>query len=304
MNNKFLRIILVSLSLIALVLVSACGDLKDKNKEANENAQEKLQVVTSFYPMAEFTKNVGGDKVNVSVLIPDGVEPHAWEPSAQDLKAIKKAKLFVYNGIVEGWAPQAIAAIGSDKVNAVEAAKGLFSQENDPHTWISPKNAIEEVKNIKEALIKADPKNKVIYEENAKKYIVKLQKLDKEFTKLGEDARHKEFVTTHAAFGYLARDYGLKQIPIMGISPLAEPTPKELKALVEIIKEHNITAVYAEPLISHSIAKTIAKATNTEVLTLNPAAGLTPEEKKQANINYITIMEENLRNLSLSLLKR
>lgn len=303
MRNKFSRIILVALSLVVLVVVSACGNSNEDNKTSSEKNQNKIQVVASFYPMAEFTRNIGGDKVNVSVLIPDGVEPHSWEPSAKDLESIKDANLFVYNGVVEGWAPQAIAALGSDKVNSVEAGKGLFSASNDPHTWISPKNAIQEVENIKDALIKVDPTNKEVYEENTKNYIAKLQDLDKRFTKLGKEARHKEFVTTHAAFGYLARDYGLKQIPIMGISPLAEPTPKELKALVEVIKAHNITAVYAEPLISRNIADTIAKATKTEVLTLNPAAGLTPEEKKQ-NLDYVSIMNDNLRNLSLSLLKK
>jgi zinc transport system substrate-binding protein len=303
MRNKFSRIILVALSLVVLVVVSACGNSNEDNKASSEKNQNKIQVVASFYPMVEFTKNIGGDKVNVSVLIPDGVEPHSWEPSAKDLESIKDANLFVYNGVVEGWAPQAIAALGSDKVNSVEAGKGLFSASNDPHTWISPKNAIQEVENIKDALIKVDPTNKEVYEENTKNYIAKLQDLDKRFTKLGKEARHKEFVTTHAAFGYLARDYGLKQIPIMGISPLAEPTPKELKALVEVIKAHNITAVYAEPLISRNIADTIAKATKTEVLTLNPAAGLTPEEKKQ-NLDYVSIMNDNLRNLSLSLLKK
>lgn len=303
MRNKFLKIILVGLSLIALIIVSACGNSEETSKKAKLKNKNKIQVVTSFYPMAEFTRNVGGDKVNVAVLIPDGVEPHAWEPSAQDLKSIKEAELFVYNGKVEGWATQAIAAIGSDKVDVVEAGNGLFNQANDPHTWISPKNAIQEVKNIKDGLIRVDPKNKKIYEDNTKKYVLKLQELDKKFTKLGQNARHEEFVTSHAAFGYLARDYGLKQIPIMGISPLAEPTPKELKALVEIIKAHHITAVYVEPLISPSIAKTVAKATNTKVLTLNPAAGLTPEEKKQ-KVNYISIMEDNLRNLSLSLLNK
>lgn len=303
MRNKFSRIILVALSLVVLVVVSACGNSNEDNKASSEKNQNKIQVVASFYPMAEFTRNIGGDKVNVSVLIPDGVEPHSWEPSAKDLESIKDANLFVYNGVVEGWAPQAIAALGSDKVNSVEAGKGLFSASNDPHTWISPKNAIQEVENIKDALIKVDPTNKEVYEENTKNYIAKLQDLDKRFTKLGKEARHKEFVTTHAAFGYLARDYGLKQIPIMGISPLAEPTPKELKALVEVIKAHNITAVYAEPLISRNIADTIAKATKTEVLTLNPAAGLTPEEKKQ-NLDYVSIMNDNLRNLSLSLLKK
>lgn len=292
--------------LVGVLALVGCGNT---TKAVNTN---KLQVVASFYPMAEFTRQVGGDKVEVRTMVADGVEPHDWEPTAKDLGQLSQAQLFIYNGGVEPWAAKALEAVQTKGVVGVEAGHGLLGElmetaghghEHvgvDPHVWVSPKQAIQEVRVIKEALSKADAANKAFYEKNAQNYIAQLTKLDEQLQALGQKAVNKKFVTTHAAFGHLAKDYGLEQVPIMGVSPDAEPSPADLKSLVEIIKTEKIPYVFFETLVSPKVAETIAEASGAKTLVLDPIEGLS-KENKEKNKNYVLIMEENIKNLKLAL---
>jgi zinc transport system substrate-binding protein len=290
MRKLFLLLLLLSLC------VAGCGGTTTKTKDA------KLQVAASFYPMGEFARQVGGQYVEVTTLIPDGVEPHEWEPTAQDLTRIKKAGLFIYNGGVEPWATKAITAIGQDKVQALEAGHGLMTVHNrpDPHIWLSPRQAQKEVNAIRDALAQADPAHKEAYADNAAAYNAKLQKLDRQLANLAGTAKRKEFVTTHAAFGHLAADYGLKQLSILGISPEAEPSPAELTQLVNLVQEKDIKYVFFETLVSPKVAQTLAAETKARTLVLNPLEGLTKEERA-AGADYVSLMEQNIKNLQLAL---
>lgn len=175
----------VLLIMLLALLTSGCAD---KGTE-----QDKLQVTASFYPMAEFARAVGGDKAQVTTLVPDGAEPHDWEPSPRDLTKIGRSQLFVYNGLVEPWAEQALEAVAERNVLAVQAGSGLYDNgsKQDPHVWISPKKAMTEVQRITEAFCEADAANAAYYQENSRKYLEQLQKLDKQMQEIEASAQKK-----------------------------------------------------------------------------------------------------------------
>lgn len=292
-----------------------------------QNGGHKLQVVATFYPMAEFSRQVGGDLADVAGLIPAGAEPHDWEPSAKDMAKISEADVFVYNGIVESWAGKALASAANDKRVAVQASDGIdllegvaeedeegdaagsesspSSADNggkvlDPHVWLDPALAQKEVANIAAAFSQADPAHKSEYEANADAYIAKLQALDQEYRDGLKDAKRRDFVTQHAAFGYLAKEYGLTQIPIAGLSPDQEPSPARMAEVVKQAKEQDIRTIFFETLVDPKIAETIAKETGAKTDVLNPLEGLTDDEVKQG-LDYIGIMRNNLTALRKAL---
>lgn len=290
--KKFLAVIL------GMVLLAAVGCGSEQKQ-----AEGKLPVVASFYPMADFTRQIGGDLVQVETLIADGVEPHDWEPTARDLTKLGNARLFIYNGGVESWAQPALEAVQDKKVVSVETGKGLFDEKAthvDPHVWLSPRKAILEVGAITAALVQADPEHAAVYKKNSEDYQKQLLQLDQRLTKLAAQAPQKLFVTTHAAFGHLAADYGLQQVAIMGISPDAEPTPADLKKLIDTIKEKQVKYVFFETLVSPRIAQTVAEASGAQTLVLDPLEGLSEAGRKNGD-DYLKIMTRNIDNLELAL---
>lgn len=290
--KKFFAALLVLLTLA----VCGCGGGQ------NASADGKMQVAASFYPMAEFARAVGGDKVSVYTMIGDGVEPHDWEPSARDLTRLAKAGVFVYNGGVEPWAQPALAAVAGDGVQAVEAGRAFMAGngKNDPHFWLSPRKAAVEVAAIRDAFAKADPAHAEEYQKNAAAYIEKISSLDKKLAAVAQNAKIKTFITTHAAFGHLAEDYGLTQEAIMGLSPQSEPSPAALNRLLGIMQAEGIKYVFFETLVSPRIAETIANAAGVQTLVLDPIEGLSEAGYKNGD-DYLKIMERNIENLDIAL---
>ncbi|AJY77844.1 metal ABC transporter substrate-binding protein [Paenibacillus beijingensis] len=286
---------------------------------ATDNGK-KLKVVATFYPMVEFSRQVGGDDVEVTGLIPAGAEPHDWEPSAKDMVLIKEADVFVYNGIVETWAEKAMESAVNDKRVVVEASKGIALMEGtaeeeeeeghdhetadgkvlDPHVWLDPVLAQQEVQAIAAAFEQADPGHKDNYRANANAYNAKLQELDKAFQSGLKDAKRTDFITQHAAFGYLAKQYGLTQVPIAGLSPEQEPSPDKMAEVVQFAKTNNVKTIFFETLVEPKIAETIATEAGAKTDVLNPLEGLTDEDK-QKNLDYIGIMNQNLEALKKAL---
>jgi zinc transport system substrate-binding protein len=317
--KRWLSLVLVCL-FVAGIALAGCS-IASTGKTADTTA--KIKVVASFYPMYEFAKQVGKEKVDVKVLVPAGVEPHDWEPSPQDVAAIQTAKVFVYNGAgFEHWVAKTLKNVQNPALIPVETSQGIellqatdenehghgteaqghvpSEEEKDPHVWLDPVYAQFQVKAIRDALIKADPVNQNYYETNAEQYIAKLAALDKEFQEATAKAQHKEFITSHAAFSYMAKRYGLEQIPIMGMAPHVEPTPERLKSLIEEAKEHHIKYVFFETLVSPKVADILAKEAGANTLVLNPIEGLTQEDLTKSK-DYISLMQENLTNLKLAL---
>ncbi|MGG4033694.1 zinc ABC transporter substrate-binding protein [Paenibacillus cisolokensis] len=189
------------------------------------------------------------------------------------------------------------AASGSEHDHGHEAGDGHnHSLDVDPHTWSSPKTALLLAENVKNAMVEADAANAEAYEANYAKLKEKLEALDAKYTAELSKTTRKDIVVSHQSFGYLARDYGLNQIAIMGLSPDAEPRAQDLVKIANFVKENGVTHIFFEELVSDQLARTLANEAGVETLVLNPLEGLTPEQERNGD-DYVTIMERNLQNL-------
>lgn len=325
---------LSGLVVLSLLILSACG--QSNNSESAKLVEGKVNVITSFYPVYAFTATIGGDDANVINLLPTGVEPHDWTPKSQDIVNTSKAQLFLYNGAgLEGWVPNFLKSLNSDtKVKSVAVSEGVtlltaegddghghgeeqvdeHSDEHadeanaediadhhvDPHTWVSPKSAMIMAENIKNSLVEVDPAHKEGYEQRYEELRTKLETLDQHFTDELSNVPNKEIVVSHQAFGYLARDYGLTQHAIMGLSPDAEPTGQDIVNLAKLVKDEGIKYIFFEELVSDKLAKTLANEAGVETMVLNPVEGLTKEQVTNGD-DYFTLMEKNLQNLLIAL---
>jgi len=276
-------------------------------------AQGTLPVVVTFYPLQEFAQRVGGDRIQVRTLVPPGAEPHDYEPRPQDITALHAARVVIYNGAgLETWLEKLRPELPARGiiVNASDGlplAKGIDEQEGgaqgepparfDPHVWLDPQLAARMVTNVAGGLQEADPQGSESYQARASSLREQLLTLHNEFAARLRSCRQKEFITTHAAFGYLARRYGLVQLPISGLSPEAEPAPARLRELVHLARAHHIKVVYYETLVSPKVAETLAREVGARVLALDPLEGLTSEELRQGR-NYFSVMHENLNHLA------
>lgn len=244
MKKKFLLLI----NLVALLFAWQISHIKQVS------ADDKIDVVTTFYPVYEFTKAVTGDTADVTMLIKAGTEPHDFEPSTKNIATISDADVFVYmDDSMETWVDSVEKSIDSDSLTVVKSTGDMLlmagtadeddedsddghTHEYDPHVWLSPKRAITLVENIRDAFVAKYPDKADTFNSNAAAYIEKLNDLDAEYTEALSNAKQTSFVTQHAAFGYLALDYGLTQIPITGVSAESEPSAKRLASLTKYIK--------------------------------------------------------------------
>lgn len=275
----------------------------------------KLKVAVSFYALEEWSKIVGGDRVQVTNLVPPGVEPHEWEPNPSELKALEQAKAFFYVGAgYEHWVDQTLTAIGKKDLVAVEASHGveLLKAEPDehghgggsggldPHVWLDPQGAIQMVKAVRDGLIQADPDGKTVYTANADAYIAKVEGLDRQFADGLKSCQSDELFVTHEAYGYLAHRYNLHQHAVLGISPEAEPDPKSLAELTKLAKAEGVKVIFTETVASNKLTEVLAKEVGARTLTLHTFENLTDDERK-AGADYIKVMEQNLANLKQGL---
>ena len=301
MKKKILSI-LICASLICLCLMGCTGNTAKKKDNG------KLKVMASFYIMYDFAKKIGGDKVEVTNMVPAGTEPHDWEPSTKDLIELEKSDVFLYNGAgMEQWVDDVLESLDTEELTTVEASKGIkllkdhdahehdheHSSENDPHVWLAPQNAKYEMNKIKKALIKADPKNKDYYEANYQKEAKKCDELDQLYKKELAKVSKRELVVAHEAFGYLCQAYNLEQMGIEGLSADDEPDPKQMSEVINFAKKHKVKTIFFEELVSPKVAKTIAKETGASAKKLDPLEGLSNKRIK-AGEDYFSVMKQNL----------
>lgn len=309
------KYLLTATVMIGALLFAACGNT---NKEADK--KEDLTIVTTFYPMYDFTKEIVGDEGNVKLLIPAGTEPHDFEPSAKERAEISDADVFVYNSSdMEFFVDSLKDSVDSKQTLMIEAAKGIdrlesqeadeheeseeghdHAHEYDPHVWLDPVLAIKEVRTIAGELGEKYPDKKEIFTKNADAYIKKLEALDQKYSEELKNATNRTFVTQHAAFAYLANQYNLEQVAISGVSPDQEPTPSRLAELKEFVKKNNIKVIYFEENASSKVAETLSNETGVKLEVLNPLESLTNAQIK-AGENYISVMEKNLEALKESI---
>ena len=288
-------------------LQNISNSIKGSGKSLSGNPSNKqIKVVASFFPMYEFVKGVGGNRVQASVLIPIGAEPHDFDPTIDQISAAQSADLVVYNGA-------GMESLWINKINpkfAVDTSQGLplLSSNDkeshnsvDPHIWLDPILAEHQVNMIRNALIKVDPNNENYYKMNAQKYIAKLDILNSDI-KLGlSNCNKKDFVSFHNAFNYFAHRYGLTQHPIQGLSPEGEILPQKIQEIIQLSHNLGINVIYSEDLVDPRAAQVIAdEISNGKVLVLSPIEGIKSEEIK-SGISYFDKMHQDLANLKIGL---
>ncbi|SFR13255.1 metal ABC transporter substrate-binding protein [Desulfoscipio geothermicus] len=323
MRKEINKIILLLNIILISFLISGCSGGVDKRDGKAPGASEVL-VCTTIYPLYDFAANICGDRARVVQLVPDGVEPHDWEPSPGDMVNLQQADVFVYNGAgLESWVEKTLRNLPEGGPVVIDSSRGidlltvngeadidvhmhenddrhLHSQVVDPHIWLDPVHARVMVDNILQGLQQADPGNADYYRDNARRYQARLSELHEKFSQTLAGAPQRKFIVSHAAFGYLAKRYGLEQVPIRGISPAVEPGPARMKEIINVARTTGVRYIFFETLVSPRVSEVIAREVGAQTLVLNPLGGITPEEK-QAGKDYISIMEANLQNLAVAL---
>lgn len=257
----------LSAILICFGLIGCAGDKENSNKQTDNN---KLNVVVSIYPLEQFTKMIGGDKVNVLTLVGAGQEPHDFEIKPADFKELANSDIFVYNGLgLEEWLDKVKDQLKDSKTLMVDSSNGVDvikdGDKIDPHIWLSLKDATIQANNIKNALIEKDPSNKEYYEKNYNKLKDEFDSLHNEYKQKFEKLKNKDFITGHAAFGYLCREFGLTQKSISDLYSDGEATPKKLEELAEYCKKNNIKTIFSESLAEPKTSETLAREAGAKV---------------------------------------
>lgn len=298
-----------------LLLLTACT-----NKE-NETNKEQLTIFTTVYPLQYFTERIGGDFVETKSIYPPGSDEHTFEPTQKDMIALSDADLFFYIGLgLEGFVEKAEKTLSKEHVQLIATASNidhdalLHGEEDehhdhdhdhdhgdiDPHVWMSPKLAHDLSSSIKDALIDAMPEHTDFFEQNFQQLNDEINALDLAYADMVNTANMKIFYVSHAAFGYLAHDYGLEQVAVAGIHSQSEPSQSNLIALVDRAKKEKIKYIFFEQNVSSKLTKIIQDEIGAESLTLHNLSVLTTQDLQQ-NEDYFSLMYENLKQLKKAL---
>jgi zinc transport system substrate-binding protein len=275
-----------ALLLGAALLLSGCG-----SGGAGSGTGRKL-VVAAFYPLAFAAAQVGGPSVDVKNLTPVGAEPHDLELTTGNVRDVDRADLVLYLG--DGFMPGLETAVKSRSGRSLDllpgAQKAGGALPGDPHVWLDPVRYAEMVRRIGVVLGNRP---------SAARLVHRLAVLDAEYRRGLAHCRRRQIVTSHAAFGYLARRYGLEQVPLEGLSPEAEPSAKDIAHLVDLVRRSGATTVFFESLISPKLAQTVAREAGVETAVLDPLEGLGKGAGDGAD--YFTVMRANLAALEKAL---
>ncbi len=285
-----------------------------------------LSVVTSFFPAYDFARQIGGDKVEARLLLPPGVEAHAFAPTPRDMVRINGADIFFHGGLImEPWVNDLIQGLDHDELLVIDTSGELdhhsgnekpllyhdeygheyennLSHHADPHFWLDPVKALVLVDNILAALVRSDPPNADYYQEQAGILRHKIEALDQDIKHGLADCRSRTIVSGgHFAFGHFCRRYNLEVLSAYkGFSPDAAPSPRDLTHLIRFMKKAGSRAVFHEELLQPKIARIIAEETGAELLLLHGAHNLSKDERKRGE-TYLSIMAANLKRLQQGL---
>jgi zinc transport system substrate-binding protein len=280
---------IVPVCIAAALLVAGCG--------AASGAKGKTSVVAAFYPLAFAADQLGGPKVEVTNLTPPGAEPHDIELTPKDVGRLQQADVVLY--LSHGFQPaveQAVAGAHGKRVDVLaglDLRRGVGDEagKSDPHVWLDPMLFARVVRRIGDAL--GEPAR-------ARALVKRVLALDGEYRRTLAHCARRDFVTSHAAFGYLAARYRLHQIPITGIDPESEPSPQRLSDLIALVRREHVTTVFFERLVSPRLAETVARDAGARAKILDPIEGLTPGEQDHGD-TYLTLMRKNLQQLRSAL---
>lgn len=269
----------------------------------------QVQVTASFYPVGYLAQRIGGERVEVVNITPAGAEPHDWEPTTTDIARMENSRLVILNGAgLELWEKNVKDILKNKTAEVVTLSDNLARLEvveggksiRDPHTWLDPILYQQMADRLLWAYVTADPGHKNEYEDNAANLAEDLARLDSEFAAGLRECRQKNIVTSHTAFGYLAARYGLKQMPISGVSPEEEPSPRTIAGLADFAKRNQVRYIFFETLVSPKLAQTLAYEVGAQTLVFNPLEGLT-EEELAAGEDYLSVQRANLAALQTAL---
>jgi zinc transport system substrate-binding protein len=280
--------------------VAACGG-------SSANASSGPTVVASFYPYAFVAQQVAGDHATVTNLTAPGLEPHDLELTPQQVADIQDASVVIYE---KGFQPavdeavdQSAQGLTLDTTTVVpledtgapaETGDDEPALSGDPHVWLDPIRLATITKAVAAELSRADPAHAAAYRANGLELVARLHALDRDYRAGLADCDRAQFVTSHAAFGYLAQRYGLQMIAISGLTPDAEPSPQRLSELAALVRQDGITTIFSEVLASPALADTLAREVGVKTAVLDPIEGLPDAASQQ---NYLTIMRANLAAL-------
>ena len=305
--KRFNLTFFMMLTLLGLTaLTAACADKENPAASTTDVQSQadsgKMRVVTTLYPLEYFISRIGGDSVEIINPVPPGVEAHDFEPRPDDIRKLNSADLIVYNGSgFEPWIDRALESIDGSERIAIETSRGLADlASGDPHIWLDPLKAIEQVNLVRDGMSRADSDRADFYAENAGVLIAELEELHARFQSALAECRLSEFVTSHDAFGYLARRYDLKQVAIAGLSPEAEPLPRDFARLADRIEELEVKYVLVEVIASPRLAEALAREVGAKTLILHPLESLTADESGRGE-TYFSIMNANLNSLRAAL---
>ena len=293
--------------LVLFLFVLSCQTAEDEGKNDG-----KLKVVATIFPIYDFARNIGGDRVKVTMLLPPAIDAHNYELKTEDIIKVGKADIFLFTNFeMEQWAYKIINADG-DKTSmlAVETGSGTILlpladvdehekhlSQFDPHIWLDLDNAQKMIDNIATAFIKKDPRQSDYYLKNARKYKLRLIALDQRYRKELVKCQTRTLLHAgHWAFAYLARKYNLIYISAYNASADSEPSPQKMFSMIEQIKAQKIRYIYYEDLVAPRLAETIARETGTGLLKLNNGHDISKKDLKKGS-SFITLMEDNLAAL-------
>jgi zinc transport system substrate-binding protein len=270
-------------------------------------AGPKLRILATVFPLQEFAAAVAGDRGEASLLLPTGAGVHTWQPRPGDVARLAECDLLLYIGSgLEPWLPGLLKAFPPGRVRTLEAAAGLTvagGQEEedhgalDPHVWLDFELDVEIVGRIAAVLAKIDPEGRAVFAANADRLAARLRDLDARFRTGLAGCRGRDLVLAgHGAFGYLARRYGLVQAALYGLSPDAQPKPRDLMRAVELCRAKGITTVFSENSVPPDLSKTLARELGGRVLVLHAGHNLTGEQQDRG-VGFFDLMEENLARL-------
>jgi zinc transport system substrate-binding protein len=293
----------------AIIVAAIAGIYLASNPNSNQNS--KLKVITTFYPLYDFAQNIGGDKVTVSALVPETVDVHDFEPTPSDIASVSNANVLIYNGAgLEPWIQDIITTAENPRLTVVDTSVNItlvpvsanFQEGGrtiDPHIWLNPIDAKQQVNNILAGLIQADPADSQYFTANADTYKAKLDELNMEAINATTNTATNIFVTFHESFAYFANQYNVTQLAILG--PFEEePTPSDIQNVITVITQYHLKYVGYESLENQAISESISAQTNATLINMNPIEGLTAQEKANGD-NYISLMKQDIANIHLAL---
>lgn len=306
----------------ALLFLVACNSDSSADNNDGSPLTDKIQVVTSIFPVYEITKEIAGDHAEVSLMVGENEDAHHYEPSAQAVAAVNEADVFIYSSQeMEFWVDQLLDVVENEDLKIINLSEGLDLEMNeeanhdhdeandqehnhdhggmDPHFWLDPVAVSKQLPLITEAFIQSNKEDEEFYKANEETFQEMLTELHETYQEAFLKAKNRVFVVQHEAFGHLANRYHLHQVAVGGLTTEVEPNPTQLVEVIDFINSQQVPVIYYQSGENSAIAETVAKETNTEIAVLYDLENRPVSLNGRGNM-YIEVMKQNLEQLKLS----